>query len=211
MKHLRAILITLFVAVNALYAVPFPKRVVEKDGEWRTAEVDQWHLYLSAVGVDVERAWLEETGKAIWGAGNTLGDTLKTPFKPTRKLFAVNQQWGLFASVARKPERLVVDIRVGEDEWRTVYRRLDPEADWRDHQFKYRRVRGVWDNLPDKPGFTYKQFAAWVARNAFEDFPEAQAIKVYREEFHPTLPWVEPDPHLSLQHERVVEREGFEW
>jgi len=206
MKHLRAVAITLYVMVNLLYAVPFPKKVVVKDGHWRKTEVDQWHHYLTAAGVEVDRGWLEEKGKLIWGAGHAVGDTLKTPFKPARRLFSVNQQWGLFASVAKRPERLVVEIRV-DGEWRPVFRKLDPNFSWRDAQIKYRRVRGVWDNVPDKAGLNYKQFSMWLADYAFDDFPEAEALKVYREEFQPRLPWEEPFTDLKILHDQVIERE----
>jgi hypothetical protein len=131
--------------------------------------------------------------------------------KPVFDVLGTNQAWALFASATTKPERLVIQIqREGSLEWHVVTRRLDPCCTWKEDALRYRRIRGVWDGQRDRMRAAYKGMTKWVAREAFEDFPDATRVRVHLEQRISTYPWEPDDLTVEINHDRVHRRESVQ-
>lgn len=177
--RLRALLIGLVLLVNGFSNLP-ATAVKEKDLKNPIArqELQSWSELLGHVGVERTPAQLREDAVRY---GNGLAELKKRgmkPFRPAFRLTGTGQGWGLFTYPNTFPHTLHVDIDEGGS-WRTVYAALDPEADWMEGRFRFRRVRGVYDDNAWKARRSYENFVDWVAREAFEDFPEANQVSVY--------------------------------
>lgn len=204
----RAVLLSTAVAGSLMQAIPFPRKPIpdEERSEWRAKDVDLWYRWLSATGAVGSREDFQEQVVDGYLLLRDVGDWAQAPVRPYFRATRTTQQWGLFAVVTEKPERLVVDIEI-DGEWRRIAARLKPEHPWEDERFKYRRVRGTWDTIkPDQPAPLYEAFCRWTARRAFEDYPEAQRVRVRRERFSVAAPWEEVDPKIVANDERILER-----
>ena len=178
-RRIRALLIGLVLLVNGLNNLPFT-RVTEKDlrNPIANQELQRWSELLAKVGVERTPKQLRV---AAMGYGNGLADlkkTLMTPFRPAFRLTGTGQAWGLFTYPNTFPHTLHIEVNEG-GAWRTVYAALDPEATWMEEHFRFRRVRGVYDDNAWKARRSYENFVDWVAREAFEDFPDADEVSVY--------------------------------
>lgn len=201
--HLRAALLLIALIGHAIYAVPFTSRITRTDIEkpGRQRDVAAWTKALQAVGLPVTHEGLEQRVIEVTRTISETHDTLKTPYKPLFQLTNTNQQWGLFASATTRPETIVVDVqRRGSDEWQTLERRLDPCCNWREDQFRYRRIRGVWDGLKKTPRPGYKGLVRWIAARAFEDFEDVEHVRIYMERAYSTYPWRPDKPQLETRH-----------
>jgi hypothetical protein len=209
--QVRAVVIAIVLVGHGIYALPLPAPVTSKQLATTDAERDLavWRHGLAVVGIEVEDDQLRRF--AIQGSAglSRLHKVLKAPFKPAFDLVGANQAWALFASATTRPERLVVEIQRGSSTtWEPILRRLDPCCTWRESALEYRRIRGVWDGQDDdeqRPG--YKGLTRWIARRAFEDYPDAQRVRVRLEQAISRYPWEEPDPTLKSLHERVHRRD----
>jgi hypothetical protein len=193
---------------NLLQAVPFPRKSIEDDkrSTWRKVDVDLWHAWLAPTGLVGSREAFQEQVVEGYLALKTAGDWIQAPVRPFFHANRTTQQWGLFAVVTEKPERLVVDVEI-EGAWRRISARLEPEHPWENERFKYRRVRGTWDTVKeDQPSPLYEAFCRWTARRAFSDYPEATRVRVRRERFIAAAPWETPNPEVTPVNERVLER-----
>jgi hypothetical protein len=202
------VLLCLFVAGNLLYAVPFPhKRVADDDREtWRAADLEMWHGWLSGLGLSMPLPRFRD--QVIDGSNrlHDLGRTVHAPVRPFFRTMRSTQQWGLFGVVSESPEALVVEVARG-DTWEVVERRLDPDHDWLDHTFLYRRVRGTWDTVrSDRDNPLYEAFCRWTARKAFAEWSDIDQVRVYRERFVVNAPWEQIDKPPRRLHERTFQR-----
>lgn len=99
------------------------------------------------------------------------------PFEPYQAHLGVRQPWRLFAFVDREAASLQIDASFG-GEFLPLYRRLDPANAWRAAQLDHERSRSLLASITSAPGYhAYRPFAAWLAARAFEDFPEATAVR----------------------------------
>lgn len=190
---------------NVVGAIPRVKMTPEEraDPDFLRPDLERWHAVLGPVlTYEQLRTVAVETG---WG-WKTFVDALRFPFQPFFDATKTNQQWGLFAVVTETPERLVIEVR-RNGEWETIYRRLDPEHGWHEHQLKYRRIRGIWDSVKDPPKGTYKRLTLWIARTVFLEQPDVDRVRVRLERSYLTLPWEEPDPRITYRAERYHRRE----
>lgn len=208
-RQLRAILIALALIANATYALPVTKMKSEErvDPEFRVADMDVWWGWfggpISAIGID--RDTFGQVLRDYMWYSRELVLWLRTPAGWLFDNLHVSQQWGLFAVVTERPDRLVIEVR-RNGEWETLYRRLDGSHDWHDPQLKYRRIRGVWDGVKDEPKGTYKRLTMWVARVVFAEQPDVDRVRVVLERSHMTLPWVPKDEELVRRAERYHRR-----
>jgi hypothetical protein len=211
--HLRGALIALALLAHGIYAIPLPPAISEEDlqDEWRQRDIAMWQSWLSSVGVSVTTDQLGEGLTRATALTARIDKTLKLPFKHAFQLTGSNQAWALFASATTKPERLVVEIkRQGSTEWEPVQRRLDPCCEWREDQFRYRRIRGIWDGNKERPKAAYRHLSKWIARQAFVDFPDAERVRLYLERRHSTYPWEPDDPKVEMRHQRQHTRDKLE-
>ena len=206
--HARAALLTVVVAGNLLYAVPFPRKHISDDDReaWRQSDIEMWHGWLTSAGLTLSLPAFHD--RVVDGSNQlwSLGQWVHAPVKPFFRTLRTTQQWGLFGVVSESPEALVVEIRRGET-WQVVERRLDPEHDWRDTTFLYRRVRGTWDTVRnDQPAPLYDAFSRWTARQAFADFPDAEEVRIHRSRFVVNAPWENVEAEPKVLHERSFTR-----
>lgn len=206
--HLRAAVLALTVLVYGIAASPLPKSVKRSQFDTPIAieEVDRWVGILGGVGITVTR---KELADGSYASGKFFADlrrTLLGPFKGWFRVSGTGQGWGLFTYPDSYPHQLVIEVREKPGPWRPVYAALDPDADWRRDQLAYRRVRGVYDGNTRKPGVSYDNFVAWVARLALADHPDADEVRVGFIRTHSTMPNVTPDPERLAKHQRVVKR-----
>ncbi len=202
--HVRGVLIAIALLAHGIYALPFPGAVSEEEvrKDWRQRGLRQWRKRLSMVGVEVEHEALEDGFVKTTTTLHEIQDTLKTPFKPFFQLTNTNQAWALFAAATTRPERLVVEMRRrGEQAWIPLERKLDPCCSWREDQFRFRRLRGVWDGQKDhiRPG--YRNLSKWAARQVFDEFEDAVEMRIYIERGYTRYPWGTPKDDVVIRHE----------
>jgi len=206
--QIRAAVLCLVVIGNLLQAIPFPRKTVEDDkrAEWRKGDVELWHSWLAPTGIVGSRAEFQEQVVDAYLALREAGNWVQAPVRPFFSTIRTTQQWGLFAVVTEKPERLVVDVEV-DGEWRRISARLRTEYPWENERFKYRRVRGTWDTIhKDRPAPLYEAFCRWTARRAFADYPDAARVRVRREQFVASAPWEKLDDTVTPSNERILDR-----
>ncbi len=211
-EHLRAAAIGLVLLAHGIYALPLPpaysERRIREPGFQE--DIDVWMGIFDAVGLPVERGWFQDTVVDVSRQLHGLHVALKAPFAPAMDLVGANQAWALFASTTTTPDRLEVSMRLrGEDGWRVLMRRLDPCCTYFEPQLAYRRVRGVWDGQRDAPRAGYKGLTKWLANRIFEEFPEAEHVRVRLLRERIALPGEAPAAaEVEIKHERVHRRDG---
>ncbi len=205
--HVRAAIIALALLAHGVHALPLPRAVtpVTLQEDWRQRDIRLWRAWLADLGIDVTHRQIEEQLTFWTGVTGTVHQTLKAPFQPLFELTASNQAWALFAAASTRPESLVVQVREN-GEWRTIARRLDPDAPWRDNVIRYRRLRGVWDGQKRRPRRTYESLAQWLADEAFAEMPEVTDVRVFVEQSRSVYPWEEPDPTVVERFPRLHRR-----
>jgi hypothetical protein len=206
----RAALLCSFVVGNLLQAIPFPRKPIPDDerATWRARDIDLWYRWFGPTGLIGTREAFQEEVVDGYLLLKDAGDWIQAPVRPYFHAIRSTQQWGLFAVVTERPERLVVDVEI-EGEWRRVAARLVPGQTWEDERFKYRRVRGTWDTVEeDEPAPLYDAFCRWTAREAFGDYPEATRVRVRRERFISSAPWEKLDPTVIPTNERILGRDA---
>lgn len=200
--HVRAAVIALALFAHGIYALPLPPAVnpgtLQED--WRQRDIRLWRSWLESIGLDVTHQQIEQQLMFWTGLTGRLHRALKTPFRPLFQLTASNQAWALFAAASTQPETVVVQVRELDGTWRTIARRLDPDATWKADVLRYRRIRGVWDGQKRRTRRTYKDLSKWLADEAFAEMPEISEVQVYIEQGRSVYPWEEPNPMVLKRH-----------
>lgn len=208
-RTFRAVVITIVLLVNGIYALPYSKMEEENvtDPDWQKGDFAIWYGWLDPI-LWMDQADFSAVMRRVWWAEHETVRMMRLPFKPVFDRLHVNQQWGLFAVVSEAPDRLVVEVRRNK-EWEILYRRLDGQHDWHDNQLKYRRIRGVWDGVKEEPKGTYKRMARWIARMVFLEQPDVDRVRIVLEKEREALPWEEPDPTITRRAEKYHKREDL--
>lgn len=176
----RAAIIALVLCSWVVLGLPVPLGLDEADFEDRPRvreEVARWADTLASLGVEVGTQELYGHFMSVVQPVVQVRSWVLTPLRPLTRELGLNQRWALYASPPADPALLVIEGH-DEDGWRTLYRTLDDEHDWRVHQFKYRRMRGMWSRLDAKGGKPLVAFADWVAEQAFADLPALDRVRV---------------------------------
>ena len=208
--HLRGALLAVALIAHGIYAIPFPEVMDagEMEKSFRKKAVRLWRGRLATLGVQVEESDLSAGWTRVTTDLKAIERTLKVPFKPVFLMTRTNQNWALFVGATTRPERIVVEIRrAGRDDWEPIERRLDPCCNWREEQFRYRRIRGAWDGLRVAPRPAYRYLVRWIARHAFADFDDAEEVRIYMERGYSTYPWRPNKPELETRHEHTFRRD----
>lgn len=202
-------LLLVVLLANLTHAIPYPRIDEEdlEDPEWASADIERWHTVLSSVGLSPGPERLREQGRSLMWGYKRVVDGLRLPFRPYFKNAKTNQQWGLFAVVTQKPDALVVEAR-RSGEWEELYRRLHPEHRWRDDVLKYRRIRGIWDGVEEKPKGTYKRFSIWLAKEVFREQPDVDRVRIALERRELFFPWDDTEAPMERRAERHHKREN---
>lgn len=196
----RAALILVVVVAHGLVAIPIGPRTTAESlaTEHGRREIDVWMRLAGPLGFtregfeDVVVTWSDRLV--------TADDLLTKPIKKVLHVFGQGQAWALFAGTDRDPIRLEVVGRRSDGAEVLLYRRLEGSARFLSPVLDYRRVRGVYDlsskSLPPR----YKNFCRYVARRAFETYPDLTEVTVRQAEVQVRLPHEAPDPSVSYKY-----------
>lgn len=203
----RAALLAIVIAVHGVAAAPLPSGVSASQFKNPIAqdEMRGWSRILSRIGIERSPEQLAEQALALGKQTSELRKTLLKPFGPLLRVTGTGQGWGLFTYPNSYPHRMEIQVRE-KGTWRVIFRALDPEHAWLEPTLTYRRVRGVYDDNVLNPRSSYNNFVRWVAGRAFEDFPDADAVRVRMIRSHVTLPGKPDDPETTVRLVRTVER-----
>jgi len=199
--------------VHGTLAIPLPTKVSDNafKGKYAQEELQRWSDILADVGVDIEP---QDLGDRVIDFGQRFAGTKKaflTPFRPVLRTTGTGQAWGLFTYPNVRPNRMHVSVREDQSsEWRPIYVALSEEYDWHEQHFRYRKVRGVYDDNAFKVRASYDNFCHWVAGDVFEEMPEVLQVRVHMVQTNTTLPGEELDDSEKVRLVRVMKREDFE-
>jgi hypothetical protein len=207
---LRAGLITFALLVHSCYALPSPHTVDEADLATPEGkeEIQRWVDLLGSVGLDITTEQLSQQTMYWTKWFNGWHSTFRRPFRPWMRYTGTGQAWALFANPDTYPHRIEVYVRI-DKQWVPIYRRNDPELDWNDDFFRFRRVRGVYDGSTSRQRVPYWNFSRDVAKRAFLDYPDADRVKMQQVRPHPPMPWEPFEPEETVRVKRVFRREAI--
>lgn len=179
--HLRAALVLAHIVAVLGMSIPSPQGFLVDhplDNPKIAAPLRVWEGAMERIGVPPQttRTVALTGGKALERAENAM----ERWCRPYVRYAGVSQSWRMFASSPARGWRLEILLEEG-GEWRTVYRRLDPEARWRASLWEDGRVRGMINSLANaKFSAWWKTFAESAGRRAAVDFPDATGLKLQR-------------------------------
>lgn len=205
---LRAALLAVVVFVHGVAASPLPPSPSSAKALANPIAVEElngWVRLLGGLGVETNREQLTELAVESSIVTSELRSAVMKPFRPLLRITGTGQGWGLFTYPNTHPHRLVIEVE-RDGKFEVVYRALDPEHAYLEPQLTFRRVRGVYDDNASKVRPSYESFARWVARHAFEDWPDATRVRVKMIRTHVVTPGQTPDPKAETRLVRVVKR-----
>lgn len=179
--HLRAVLVVLHVFVITFHALPSVGGGLSR-AAWHTPTVQgefrAWSKRLQGVGIDIDVPELEDE---LWdvAVGYERGrNAILKPFMPYLEYCGTYQTWRMFVAPHRFPGRLHIDVDRG-DGWETIYVARSDEYAWHRGWFDHDRMRAAIFRYAWKH---YRRsrvhFADWVARQAGDEFPDVQRVRV---------------------------------
>jgi hypothetical protein len=205
---LRAALLAVVVFVHGVAASPLPPSPTTPKAMANPIAVEElngWVTLLGELGVKTTRAELTDLAIESSTVTSELRTAVIKPFRPLLRITGTGQGWGLFTYPNTHPHRLVIEVE-RDGKFEVVYRALDPDHTYLEPQLTFRRVRGVYDDNASKVRPSYESFARWVARHAFEDWPDATRVRVKMIRTHVVTPGQAADPIAETRLVRVVKR-----
>lgn len=174
-----------FVALH-LFAVTFCALPSVGSGMNRSAwaqptvqgEFAAWTARLNGLGLRITQAELEDRLWAFASRYEAWRDAVMIPLDPYYTYCGTWQSWKMFVAPHRYPARLEIEVDSGSG-WQPVYVARSTEhtwlARWLDHdRFRAATFRYGWEHYRN----TRREFAAWIAREADEAFPDGRRVRV---------------------------------
>ena len=202
----RALLLLFILLIQLFIACPLPREGVTLKSPESREELQRWLVLSERLGVSLTQEELASGLNTLGSWTGSLRRDLMKPWLPLQRMTGTGQRWAFFAVPDTHPVRLEVSVEEPEGS-RMVFRRLDSDHRWRASAFAYRRVRGLYDGARKKNAL-YRNFVEWVADQAFEDHPRAEAVEVQVMRYHTTLPGEPEDAKLVPRLRVHVEREA---
>jgi hypothetical protein len=180
--HLRAALIAVHLVAITLMALPNPGSGLQRSA-WKDKTVQQefrvWRGRLAALGWEMTAPEFEDL---LWSKATAFYKGRKaviSPFDWYYRYFGAWQSWRMFVAPHRYPARLEIAIDQGDGQWVSIYQARSETLDWNRAQMDHERLRAAvfrygW------PAYqrTWTEFATWAARGVFEDYPEAERVRL---------------------------------
>jgi hypothetical protein len=194
MDYVRAGLIFSLLMVQGVFAMPWFHEIRREAITRPEAkqELQQWRDVVATLGYDLPQ---DEFNAELIHISSMLAAPqlwLKRTLRPIMTATGTGQGWGLFAAPDTYPHRLIVEAkRPSEKHFELIYQRHDPEHDWWDERFRYRRLRGIYDGATSRPGAVYTNFCQWVATAALKEFSEYEVVRVGFIRTHSVVPGAE--------------------
>ena len=174
-------------------------------------ELRQWRELVNAFGVEISQDEFNEVLIDVSGKLVAPNKWIKGKLRPVLTATGTGQGWGLFVSPDTYPHRLIVEgRRDGEREFSLIYQRLNPEHNWWDERFRYRRLRGIYDGATSRPNRVYTNFCRWVAESAFTEHPGFEVVRVGFIRTHSVVPGRDRDTRNPRRLLRTFKREDFQ-
>jgi hypothetical protein len=181
LAHLRGVLVALHVLAVTLMALPTPGEGMIRSA-WKDptaqAEFAVWTQRCNALGWAITQDQFEDL---LWNLASEymrVRGILLTPFGPYYTYCGTGQGWAMFAGPHRYPGRVEIDVQE-QGAWRPVYIQRDPQYAWLSGKLDHYRLRPQMYRFAWYPHTEdYHDFAAWIARTAARDFPEADTVRV---------------------------------
>jgi hypothetical protein len=184
LAHVRGALVLLHLLAISLMALPAPGEGMIREA-WKDPSVQSefaaWTARCNRLGLHFTPQEFEDR---LWDAASAymaIRERVLAPFEPYYELCGTQQSWRMFAGPHLYPGRLLIDI-AEPGAWRPVYVQRDPAHAWLAAKLDHYRVRPVlyrfnWYQYLD--GYDdFRQFSAWVALHARQDFPHAERVRV---------------------------------
>ena len=209
----RSVLIGIVLLSQWIDALPLPE-LRKKDLQYPVAqdEIQRWTGVLNSLGVALTEEEVVELALEMGQIAISFRKLTMAPLRPLKRVTGTGQSWGLFAYPDPYAGRLVVDVREGRGEWVTRFSAPGAiGADRLSQRLRYRRVRGIYDDIGDrpKPGATYSRFADWVAWEIFNEHPEITAVQIRLDLVHVILPDEGEAPPEKRRHARLRLRDAL--
>ena len=175
----RAGLIAIFVVFNFIQASPSPGQVsktAHKDPIAR-AELDRWVGLFSVFGLEYTP---KEIGELTYDFSENWKKTkrmLGTPMRPFWTATATQQGWGLFTYPDTHPYELEVQVLGKERDFKTIFLSHHSEYNFSWSLLTYRRFRAMYNPGKRAPK-TYRGATHFLAKRAFETYPEASKVRI---------------------------------
>lgn len=179
----RALFVVFHLVAVTLVAFPSVGSAGMNRSSWKEPTVQgefrAWSGRLSALGVDIGPARLEDLAWDLASRSESLRATVLRPFQPYYQCCGTWQSWKMFVAPHRHPSRLEIDLDQGDGVFHPIYVAGSSDADWHRGWFGHDRTRAAvfrygWEHF--RP--YRRQFGDWVARVAAGEFPDAHAVRV---------------------------------
>lgn len=167
--------------VHGSKVLPWPD-VSARDLQYGVAQdnLEAGAALLTRLGRPTTKEALAEQVLAVGRASTATQRWLYGPVAPLLRRTGTGQSWGLFAYPDPYAGRLVVSSRGEGEAWSLRYRAPGEGVDWLVELLEYRRIRGLWDDVGDrpKPGSFYDPFCDWVAAELMRREPTVAEVEV---------------------------------
>jgi hypothetical protein len=179
-EKLRAALLAFHVL--AVIALSLPGAQIARSARWNSRlmrqDVADWAAALNRLGIHVAPEELRRRLHALATSYVVVRSELVAPFALYAQVTGARQGWAMFASPQRRPSELHVDGITAQG-LRPLYRPHDSHAAFmadyflnnRMRKFQGRFARAMRDQY-------YEDFAKFVAKRAFVQYPELSEVRV---------------------------------
>ncbi|MFK7930262.1 MAG: hypothetical protein AB8H79_18890 [Myxococcota bacterium] len=176
--------------VTVIAALPMPGPSAKKlmKDEAGLQELRQWVGILGAWGWHTDEETLGEQVMVLAKTSRSARNTVVDPCRPFFRLTGTWQGWGLFAYPDTHPHSLHVQVAPARGGYDSVYESRDPDLRWMGTTLHFRRVRALYNPDRKAPG-PYRYFTRWLSERAFEDYPDAERVRVSFTRQRTPLPW----------------------
>ncbi|MCK6521091.1 hypothetical protein L6R49_06575 [Myxococcota bacterium] len=183
MDKLRALFVLFHLVGITLLSLPAPGSAQDLDEPEVAALLDDLRALGARLGVERSADEVKAIAKDVSAEVREARATVLAPFQPYARLTGARQGWSMFWAINHRPSRLVIELEGPDGAWTPLYVARSDEHAWRRKELDQERLRGVvnqYSHLRDRR--SYRAFAAFIAKKALVDHPEAVRVRVLMEE-----------------------------
>jgi len=174
---IRALLIALH--ITAVFVVSFPHSKIADPKRWKLKRTQDefalWAERLTQWGWAYTSAELEANLWKVAQSYLAVRHAVAAPFEPYTQLTDAKQRWGMFRAPNRTPYALLIEVRESR-KWRTIYLSRSSEHVYLQSTLENNRFRKLLGRI-GRDRRLFRRIATWVARRAFDDYPNASHVR----------------------------------
>ena len=202
-SHVRAALLLSALLVGFFQGLPMPqieaKHIDRPSGR---QQLQRWAGRLTELGYPITPDELREKTLETVEEVNAVHAELLAPVMPVFHWTQIRERWSLFAGSDPTPWWIHVEARFhGEEEFRLLWRPMDPEAVVLQPLFEYRRLRGIWNPGGSELRGDHPRFLRFTFNTLFDRFPEIDEVRVRFKRFYVHVPGEPPNDHVEWRWE----------